>query len=158
VFGKAEMAGLAWALGGLSPVQVTPDTPFLRSIVDDAPAYHDLMSCPLPGVRQAAILPLDTAVSAPAPRDIGIPFTVVPGFHGGMLDDASTAGVVRRVIDGHMVVRDDGWSLTEDVIQAGASAWQVPTLAQDVNDEWARQPGDGDCAAVRQHLQASLTR
>ena len=158
VFGKLEMAGLAWALGGLSPVHVEPDTPFLRSIVDDAPAFHDLMSCPLPGVRQAAILPLDTGVSAPAPREIGIPFTVVPGFHGGMLDDASTAAVVQRVIAGRAVGGDDGWSFTEGVIQAGASAWQVPALAPDVNDEWAKQPADGDCAAVRRHLQASLTR
>ena len=68
VFGKLEMEGLSWALGGLSPVDVTPDTPFLRSIVDQAPTLHRLMSCPLTGVRQAAVVPLDTGVSArPAP-------------------------------------------------------------------------------------------
>jgi hypothetical protein len=156
VFGKLEMEGLSWALGGLSPVEVNPDTPFLRSIVDDAPAFNDLMSCPLPGVHQAAVLPLDTGVSAPAPRRIGIPFTVVPGFHGGMLDDASTAAVVERVLEGRPVREHDGWSLTEGVIQAGASAWQVPALAADVNEAWAREPADGDCAAVRRHLQVSL--
>jgi hypothetical protein len=157
VFGKLEMEGLSWALGGLSPVDVTPDTPFLRSIVDDAPAFNKLMSCPLPGVRQAAVLPLDTGVSAPAPRRIGIPFTVVPGFHGGMLDDASTAAVVERVLEGRPVHEHEGWSLTEDVIQAGASAWQVPALAADVNEKWAREPADGDCAAVRRHLRESLS-
>ncbi len=156
VFGRFEMEGLSWALGGLSPVAITPDTPFLRSIVDDAPAYNTLMSCPLPGVRQAAVLPLDTGVSAPAPRRIGIPFTVVPGFHGGMLDDASTAAVVERVLEGRPVQEHEGWSLTEGVIQAGASAWQVPALATDVNHEWDREPAEGDCAAVRRHLQSSL--
>ncbi len=157
-FGKFEMEALAWALGGLSPVEVTPDTPFLRSIVDDAPAFRDLMSCALPGVRQAAVLPLDTGVSAPAPRRLDIPTVVVPGFHGGMLDDASTAAVVQRVVEGRGVGGDDGWSLAEGVIQAGASAWQVPGLATDVNDEWAGDPASNDCRAVRAHLRAWLAR
>jgi hypothetical protein len=156
VFGKLEMEGLSWALGGLSPVDVTPDTPFLRSIVDQAPTLHRLMSCSLPGVRQAAVVPLDTGVSAPAPRVIGIPFTVVPGFHGGMLDDASTAKVVATVVGGGRVEDHSGWSLTEDVIQAGASAWQVPPLAVDLNEAWAGEPDGHDCAAVRAHLRAWL--
>ena len=152
------MEALAWALGGLSPVEVTPDTPFLRSIVDDAPAFRHLMSCALPGVRQAAVLPLDTGVSVPVPRRLDIPTVVVPGFHGGMLDDASTAAVVQRVIEGRAVGGDDGWSLAEGVIQAGASAWQVPGLVTDVNDEWAGDPPSSDCRAVRAHLRAWLAR
>ncbi len=155
-FGGLELEGLAWALGGLSPVQVTPDTPFLRSIVDDAPTFLGLMSCALPGVRQAAVLPLDTGVSAPAPRHIGIPYTVVPAFHGGMLDDATTATVVAQVIDGHRPTTHDAWSVTEDVIQAGASAWQVPALSEGVNDAWAHQPSSDDCGAIRAHLHSWL--
>jgi hypothetical protein len=155
-FGKFEMEALAWALGGLSPVEVTPDTPFLRSIVDDAPALRNLMPCALPGVRQAAVLPLDTGVSAPAPGRLDIPTVVVPGFHGGMLDDASTAAVVQRVVAGRPIGDDDGWSVAEDVIQAGASAWQVPGLVTDVNDAWAGGPATGDCRAVRAHLRTWL--
>ncbi len=154
-FGKFEMEALAWALGGLSPVEVTPDTPFLRSIVDDAPAFRNLMSCALPGVRQAAVLPLDTGVSAPAPRRLDIPTVVVPGFHGGMLDDASTAAVVQQVVEGRDVGEDDGWSLAEGVIQAGASAWQVPGLVTDVNDAWSGHP-PSTCRAVRAHLRSWL--
>ncbi len=150
------MEALAWALGGLSPVEVTPDTPFLRSIVDHAPALRDLMSCALPGVRQAAVVPLDTAVSAPGPRRLDIPTVVVPGFHGGMLDDASTAAVVQQVVEGRPVGDDDGWSVAEDVIQAGASAWQVPGLVTDVNDAWAGDPASTDCRAVRAHLRGWL--
>jgi hypothetical protein len=156
VFGGFELEGLAWALGGLSPVDVTPDTPFLRSIVDDAPAFRGLMSCALPGVRQAAVLPLDTGVSAPAPRSLGIPFTVVPAFHGGMLDDTTTASVVGEVIAGRPLTTDDGWSWAEDVIQAGASAWQVPGLVSDVNPAWDHDPSADDCPAIRSNLRAWL--
>jgi hypothetical protein len=151
-FGGLELEGLAWALGGLSPVDVTPDTPFLRSIVDDAPAFRGLMSCALPGVRQAAVLPLDTGVSAPAPDLLGIPFTVVPAFHGGMLDDATTASIVERVIRGRPLPGSEGWSWAEELIRSGASAWQVPGLARDVNDAWSSDPRADDCPAIRAQL------
>jgi hypothetical protein len=153
-FGGLELEGLAWALGGLSPVDVTPDSPFLRSIVDDAPAFRGLMSCSLPGVREAAVLPLDTGVSAPAPRALGIPYTVVPAFHGGMLDDATTASVVAQVIAGRPLAGDSGWSWAEDLIQAGASAWQVPGLSSSVNDAWSHAPRADDCPAIRAHLRS----
>ena len=156
-FGGLELEGLAWALGGLSPVDVTPDTPFLRSIVDDAPAFRGLVSCGLPGIRQMAVLPLDTGVSAPGPSTLGIPFTVVPGFHGGMLDDARTARIVERVISGRSVPDAPGWSAAEDVIQAGSSAWQVPQLPAEVNDAWSRAPSSDDCRAIRAHLRAWLS-
>ena len=145
--GALAMEGFAWALDGVSPVDVTPDTPFLRSIVDDAPAMRRLMACSLRSVRQLAVLPLDTGVSAPAPEGIGIPYTVVPAFHGGMLDDERTASVVARVVSGEHVATDTGWSVAEDVIQAGASAWQVPQLTVGINAAWSHEPDPGDCRA-----------
>ena len=154
-FGGLELSGIAWALGGVSPVDVEPDTPFLRSIVDHAPAVSALMACDIPRVRELAVLPLDTAVSA-TPRDLGIPFTVVPGFHGGMLDDKTTARLVRRVVDGRPVPRDSAWVVAEGVISAGATAWQVPRLAADINDAWHDAPRTDDCRAVRAHLQRWL--
>jgi hypothetical protein len=100
------------------------------------------------------VLPLDTGVSAPASTALGIPFTVVPAFHGGMLDDATTATVVADVVADRPLARHAGWAWTEDAIQAAASAWQVPTLAPDVNHAWANDPSAGDCRAIRTHLQA----
>jgi hypothetical protein len=149
--GALAMESFAWALGGVSPVHVTPDAPFLRSIVDHAPALRALVACRLPGVREVAVLPLDTAVSAPAPRSFGFEYTVVPGFHGGMLDDATTATVVHRVVSGRPVTRDEGWAFAEEVIQAGASAWQVPQLDAGVNAKWDDEPTSA-CRAVRAHL------
>jgi hypothetical protein len=155
VFGGAEIAGLSWALGDVSPVDVEPDTPFLRSIVDDAPALSGLVSCSLPGVRQLAVLPLDTGVSATT-TNIGIPYTVVPAFHGGMLDDAVTARLVTQVVEGKHVAPSTGWDFAEDVISAGASAWQVPDLDPAVNNAWKHAPSPDDCTAVRAFLQQQL--
>jgi hypothetical protein len=154
--GAVAMRGFAWALDGVSPVDVTPDTPFLRSIVDDGPALSRLVSCSLPGVRQVAVLPLDTGVSAPVPRALGIPSVVVPSFHGGMLDDATTADVVARVVRGEAVHADDAWSVAAHVISAGASAWQVPQLSTSVNAAWSGEPPSGDCRAIRAHLHREL--
>jgi hypothetical protein len=155
--GGLALEGVAWALGGLSPVEVTPDTPFLRSIVDDAPALRGLMSCSLPDVRQLAVLPLDTGVSAPPRGAIGFPYIVVPAFHGGMLDDRTTAAVVTRIVAGRDVANDEGWSLAEDVISAGASAWQVPQLTTGVNSAWSRGPDPDNCRAIRAHLQHEMS-
>jgi hypothetical protein len=154
-FGGLEISGLSWALHDVSPVDVQPDTPFLRSIVDHAPALTGLVSCALPGVRQMAVLPLDTAVSA-STTNLGIPYTVVPAFHGGMLDDRMTAEVVGRVVAGRTTGQDAGWTLAEDVISAGASAWQVPALDRSVNDAWKRDPSPDDCGAVRAYLHREL--
>ena len=154
--GALAMEGFAWALAGVSPVDVTPDTPFLRSIVDDAPALRGLMSCSLPRVHQLAVLPLDTGVSAPAPTSLGIPYTVVPAFHGGMLDDDTTASLVARMVAGERVPTDQGWSLAEEVIQAGASAWQVPQLATGINPSWSHAPDSDNCGAIRGHLRQQL--
>jgi hypothetical protein len=154
--GALAMKGFAWALAGVSPVDVTPDTPFLRSIVDDAPALRGLMSCSLPNVHQLAVLPLDTGVSAPAPTSLGFPYTVVPAFHGGMLDDDTTASLVARMTAGERVPTDHGWSLAEEVIQAGASAWQVPQLTTGINASWSHAPDSADCGAIRGHLRREL--
>jgi hypothetical protein len=152
----AALEGFAWALAGISPVRVTPDTPFFRSVVDDAPALQGLLSCRIPGVRQLAVLPLDTAVSAPDRHALSIPYTVVPGFHGGMLDDARTASIVTQVVAGKRVAPDDGWSLAEEVISAGASAWQVPQLSSTINALWSHGPDPRDCDAIRAHLRREM--
>ena len=121
--GALVMDGLAWALGGVSPVDVTPDTPFLRSIVDDAPR--------VPRADVVLVASRSPARGASARYGcerrrrrtrLAIPYAVVPAFHGGMLDDETTATLVTRMVAGKHVRIDDGWSLAEEVIQAGASS------------------------------------
>ena len=71
-----------------------------------------------------------------------------------MLGNDKTAEVVQRVISGRSVEKESGWSFAEHVIQAGATAWQVPQLTTSINAAWAHQPDPSDCAAVRAHLAA----
>ena len=114
------------------------------------------MSCSLPHVHQLAVLPLDTGVSAPAPITFRIPYTVVPAFHGGMLDDDTTASVVALVVAGKHVPADSAWSFAEEVIQAGTSAWQVPQLTTGINASWSHAPDPDDCRAIRVHLRHQM--
>jgi hypothetical protein len=153
-FGGLEIAGLSWALAGVSPVDVGPDTPFLRSLVDHAPALSGLMACRVPGVREADVLPLDTGLSA-GPQHLRVPYTVVPALHGGMLDDDVTARVVRRLTSGRPLDEDHGWVLTERVVAASSAAWQVPVLDPAVNDAWS-DSGPRGCAGTRAALRRWL--
>lgn len=148
------MAGITAVLGAVGPVDVSPDTPLFRSIVDQGPPLRSLLHCPVPGVRELAILPLDSGVSAPAPLDVEIPHASVPAFHGGLLGDGATAELVGKVLRGEPATGSGAWSTVSDVINAGASPWQVPSLEQDLEGAWASLPSPTECAAARQELHA----
>ena len=147
------MAGIAAALGAVGPVDVSPDTPLFRSILDQAPPLQSLLRCPVPGVRELAILPLDSGVSAPAPVEVQIAHAWVPAFHGGLLGDGTTAELVGRVLRGDPASGSGTWSTVSDVVNAGASAWQAPSLQQTLERTWASLPEPDDCAAARRELQ-----
>ncbi len=151
--GRVGLAGLSWALGGLSPVEVSPDTPFLRSIVDAGPRFAGLAACSLPGVREASVLPLDTALGSPASAREPRSSEVVPGFHGGMVDDDRTARIVVALTHGRAPSARGGlWSVFERAARRAASVWRVPPLAPSVHDGWSTRPDPGDCRAVRADL------
>ncbi len=151
--GRLGLAGLSWALGGLSPVEVSPDTPFLRSIVDAGPRFAGLAACSLPDVREASVLPLDTALGSPATARVPRPSEVVPGLHGGMVDDARTARIVAAITHSRAVPDDRGlWSFVERAARRAASVWRVPPLVSSLHDGWSDRPDPGDCRAVRADL------
>ncbi len=147
--------GLAAAVGAVGPVDVSADVPLFRSVVDEAPPLRALIHCPAPGLREAAVLPLDSGVSAPAPVDVDLPYAVVPAFHGGLLGDATTARVVGRALRHRPLSSSDFWEGVGEVVSAGAAAWQVPDLERSVNSEWSSLPA-GDCRAVRAELRRWL--
>ena len=60
------------------------------------------------------------------------------------------------MVAGKRVPVDDGWSLAEDVIQAGTSAWQVPQLTTGINASWSHEPDPDDCGAIRAHLRHEM--
>lgn len=143
-------------VGGLGPVEVRSDTPLFRSIVEHAPLFQGLLRCRVPGVRELAVLPVDTGLGAPVPATVEIPHVVRPAFHGGLLGDAATERVVARVLRGAPVGTRSGWRTTERVVQVLASPWQVPSLAKSLEPAWRDLPDPDDCPAVRRALRRYL--
>jgi hypothetical protein len=132
--------GLGWegmnaTVSTMTSVDLAPDQPLMRSIVADAPAMRTLLGCPLPGVRQFALLPLADAVASPGTASLGMPAAVLPAFHGGMLGDRAAQAAVRQVLEGSNP-RYPTWSALEDVIRPAAAAWEVPDLPPAINPAW----------------------
>jgi hypothetical protein len=152
--GGAVLDGLSAVVGAVGPVDVSSDTPLFRAIVDEEPAVGDLIRCPPPGVRSFAVLPLDSGVSVPAPFAIGYRYAVVPAFHGGLLGDATSADLLRHVLLGEHASGSGFWSTVADVVNAGAAAWQAPSLEPSLEPAW-HADGNG-CRAVRAEMRRYL--
>ena len=58
VVGGLGLQELSDTVSAVTTVDLAPSQPFLRSIVEDAPALRSVLSCPVAGVRQYAVLPL----------------------------------------------------------------------------------------------------
>jgi hypothetical protein len=144
--------GLGATVSWLGPVDVSANTPLFRSIVDEEPALGALLSCPPPGVRSFAVLPVDSGVSAPAVADVGFDHAVVPAFHGGLLGDGTTQAIIAKVLHGRDPDRSGFWESVGDVVNAGAAAWQVPDLERSLVPSWGDGEGAHRCARVRRAL------
>lgn len=147
---------IAGALGWIGPVDVSSDTPLFLSIVNEEPALSRLLRCPPPGVRSFAVLPVDSGVSAPAPIEIGYRHAVVPAFHGGLLGDGTTQDLIRAVLRGRPADGSGFWSFSADVVNAGAAAWQAPSLVPSLEPSWDAALDDAPCRAVRDELRTWL--
>ena len=163
VVGGLGLQGLSDTVSTMTTVDLAPSQPFLRSIVENAPALRSVLSCPLPGVRQFAVLPLADAVADQAPDALGIPTAVVPAFHGGLLGDRNADSVIQEVLSGGTPSGSDVWSLAEDLIGPASSAWEVPELPLHLNNVWstpsgATSSGGGSvsCSTVRTQLASQL--
>jgi hypothetical protein len=141
--------GIARALSLVGPVDVSADTPLFRSFVDDGPLLQGLLGCPVPGRRELAVIPIDSGVSAPPRVTIGIPYAVVPAFHGGLLGDHTSAALIRDAIGGHVRTGSGVWRAAGGLVAAVAAAWQTPGLPRGVEPAWRHLPDPAACAAVR---------
>ena len=95
--------GLRWitaVVRSLSPLDVTTDDGLFRSLADDAPAFREMLACPVDGVDQLAVFPLADAVAGAAPHLHGLPSAVVPAFHGGLADNPAVQRTIRAVLQG----------------------------------------------------------
>ena len=148
VVGRAGLAALSGALGGLSPLRVSPSTPLFGSIVADAPIIRSVLSCPPAGVRIVAVEPVADAVAAPDNPDPLTPTVVVPAFHSGTLGDPNADEAVRDVLEHRRLPFPDGWTTFEHVLRPVSAVWGVPQLASSVNPAWAVPPA-ARCTAER---------
>lgn len=159
--GGIGMEGMSDALSAVTQVQLAPSGPFLRSVVQEAPLLSPLFSCPLPGVRQFAFLPLADAVAAPGKVPSGIPVAVLPAFHGGMLGNPGVEPAIAAVLEGRPLEQTPGWYLADQLIGQAASAWQVPRLDSGLNPVWGpgakAGPGGLSCGAIRAALEHQIT-
>ena len=141
--------GLTRALSVVGPVDVTSDSALFRSFVDEGPALQGLLRCATPGRAEFAVLPLDSGVSAPGTVTVGIPHAVVPAFHGGLLGDHATAGLIGDALAGRSASGSAFWRGVSAVVGALGSAWQAPGLERSLEPTWRGLPDPGDCAGVR---------
>jgi len=152
----AVLDGISAALAWVGPVDVSTNTPLFRSIVDDEPALRRLLACPPPLVPSFAVLPLDSGVAAPAPVEIGYRHAYVPAFHGGLLGDDATQQMIRAVLRGRPADGSGFWAFTADIVNAGAAAWQAPSLVTSLEPGWRAALDDRGCTAVRTALKRWL--
>jgi hypothetical protein len=161
VVGGLGLQSLSDTVGSLTTVDLAPSQPFLRSIVEDAPALRSVLSCPVAGVRQYAVLPLADAVASGNSQSLGIPTAVVPAFHGGLLGDPNADALIQQELGGGTPSDSSLWSVAEEVIGPASSAWQVPDLPLSLNKAWS-SGGDSslgsavDCSTIRSQLTAQL--
>lgn len=115
--------------------KVSPDDPFVRSILDNAPAYRGMILCPVPGVREIAFVPFsEAAVTPPQSATAGIPVVELPGIHAGLLGEPDVQQHMIAFLRGQPAGSSPGPGYA--VIQRAAVAWQAPALALGINPAW----------------------
>jgi hypothetical protein len=133
-------------LGGISPVHLPAGSPFLRSIVDHAPALRDLLSCRT-GPPETLVQPLaDSLADAQAPGG-AVPAVVLPAYHGGLLTNRSAQTVVKRLLGGARVRTTSLMSLADSVLRGAAAGWQTPTLPLSLYEPSRDHPSCADMTA-----------
>jgi hypothetical protein len=111
-------------------------------------------------VRSFAVVPIDSGLSAPAPTEIGYQHAVVPALHGGLLGDQTTQRLIRATLRGRRADGSEVWAFAADVLNAGAAAWQAPSLVPSLEPSWRadleQDAAAGGCAALRAELRRWL--
>jgi hypothetical protein len=145
----AEM--LSALLGGVSPIQLPPQSGFLRSIVDDAGALRDLLYCPVPG--EVILEPLADALAEPNSPPASIPTLVLAAYHGGLLTNHEAERDVSRLLAGEQLGRSALLSGLDRTLRLASAAWQVPSLSLSMYSDSANRPS---CQAMDEAVRALI--
>ena len=120
-----ELRGIANATNALTPLHVSPDSPFIRSLGEHAAALNTIFGCPVNGVRQLAILPLADAVGVPPGALASVPHEAIPALHGTLLVNPDVRYDIAQYLKGAAApsTRNNG---LETMAAAASAAWQAP--------------------------------
>ena len=132
------------AFQSVAPIDLSPDSSFLRSLDTQGPVLRTAMSCPLPGVRQLEVLPLADATVTPVELSAGIPTVVVSAFHGGLLGKAGVGRIVAAFLEHGTVPPAGLLAGVHYAIRLASAAWQVPDVRS--------APSPAGCAAAGAEL------
>ena len=122
----AELRGVIWFVGGLSPFGTAGAQTFVNS-VDSVGARFAALAHPRLA-RSLQFVPLADAVTMPAcPLPANV--QVVPAFHGELLGDPAVLEAVRAFLSHEPVRGRPGLRATAEVVAAGAAAWRMPLLS-----------------------------
>lgn len=122
------LRALTASIDAVSPFELSPETPFLQSLVARGPSLDRVVSCPVAGVEQAAIYPMADSVVGPNLHPASVDLIVVPAFHGGLLGDKGVRVQVRTLLAGNRPARNAFLRRAESIMSAASSAWRVPGL------------------------------
>lgn len=156
VAGGWLMRGVGGIVRALSGFSVSADAPFMRSLVEDAGAVRFLFACPADGIEVRNFVPLADAVASPQPLTGGVPTTVVPAFHGGLLDDGAVQDALVLALRDEPLPARTIWSVTAEMVRGGAAAWHAPELPLGLNPVWTVDPPEdtlaAQCAAAHRQI------
>lgn len=130
-----------WLLRGMFAIvratsgsHASPDEPFVRSVVRQAPFYRTSMLCPAAGVRMIVFVPFTEAAVTPPDNVAGVPVVELPGLHAGLLGEPDVQNRILAFLNGGPAGGQPGLGYT--VLQRAAGAWQAPALPLDLNPVW----------------------
>lgn len=145
------------ALEGISPVDLSPHSAFLSSLDSAAPLLVGAMSCPLPTVRQFALVPLADATVTGA-GTLPFPTVVLAAFHGGLVESPQGAHDVADLLLSKPVQSDQLLRTAETTISYVSGAWQVPSLSPSAFASYGHDTSGASCAKLAAHLSQELRR
>ena len=100
--------------------------PLVVSLERNAPLLRNGMLCPVPGVAQAAFLPMTSALAEPPPIDRRIPTTDLPRLHGNVA--TANEEIEWLALTGKNVPHYTAWRIATEIGRDAAASWQVPSL------------------------------
>ncbi|MFC8620203.1 esterase/lipase family protein [Micromonospora purpureochromogenes] len=142
-----QLRGIFALIGTTGRVPDHPDSPFVRSLMDQGPFFRNNIFCPVPGVQMVLFLPIADAATVPPGAYPELPVYEVTALHGVLLDRPAE---LRRLADflrhGPTTTPETGWEY--ELIEQASGPWQAPALALRLNPAW-HYTGQADFALRR---------